>query len=461
MAEPTLQFLGAARSVTGSKYLLRAAGQEVMAECGLFQGLKELRERNWAPLPIDPAIVDGVVLTHAHIDHSGGLPRLMKQGYAGPIYCTPATKDLLGLLLPDSGHLQEEEARFANEHNFSKHDVALPLYTKAEAEQCLTRLRAVDYGKPFSAAPGIEAVFFPSGHILGAAFAELRFQGKRIVVSGDLGGYTNDVMRGPDPLPDGLDAVLVESTYGGRKQDHRPISEQLAEHIAPALKRGAVVVIPAFAVGRTTLVMYYLRKLQESGRLPDVPVYVDSPMATDAVELYCRYGHEHNLKVDMLRNSKDCPIRAKTTHLIHDAQDSRKLAEMVGPAIIISASGMATSGRVVHHLAQRLPDPKNLVLLVGYQAVGTRGRDLLAGAKTVRIHGAEIPVRAEVKAVNGLSAHGDSDDIIQWLKTAKVPPKKVFLVHGEDEGLSAMSKRVGEELKLAHEIPEYLETVTL
>ena len=459
--EPSLQFLGAARSVTGSKFLLRASGQEALIECGLFQGLKELRQRNWAPLPLDPAKVDGVLLTHAHIDHTGSLPRLIKQGYQGPVYCTHATRELLGLLLPDAGHLQEEEARYANKEGYSKHTPALPLYTREDGERALQQLRAVEYGAPFEVAKGIEAVFHPSGHILGAAFVELRFEGRRIVCSGDLGGYSNAVMRGPAPLPDGLDAVLVESTYGGRKQDHRPIEDQLAEHLLPALRRKGMVIIPAFAVGRTTVILYHLRRLQESGRLPDVPVFVDSPMASDATEIYCRFGQEHNLRVDLLRSSKDCPIRAKTTRMVKKAKDSQKINELDGPAIVISASGMATAGRVVHHLKNRLPDKRNLVLLVGFQAAGTRGRALLEGAQTVKMHGEVVPVRAEVKAINGLSAHGDSDDIMRWLGSAKVPPKKVVLVHGENEGLAAMSKRVSAELKLPYHIAEYMETMPL
>lgn len=458
---PSLQFLGAARSVTGSKFLFKTSTHEALIECGLFQGLKELRQRNWDPLPMDPAKVDGAILTHAHIDHTGGLPRLIKQGYKGPVWCTPATKELLGLLLPDSGHLQEEEARYANKEGFSKHAPALPLYTKEDGEAALQSLRTVDYRKPFQVAPGMEAVFHPSGHILGAAFVELRAEGKRVVFSGDIGGYGNAVMRDPDPLPDGLDAVLVESTYGGRKQDGRPIEDQLVEHMAPCLKRGGVVVIPAFAVGRTTVVLYHLRRLQESGRLPKCPVFVDSPMATDAVEIYVKYGHEHNLKVDMLKSSADCPIRPHSTTLVRKAEASKKLNDEEGPAIIISASGMATSGRITHHLKNRLPDQRNLILLVGFQAAGTRGRRLLEGAPFVKIHGQEVIVRAQVRAVNGLSAHGDSDDIIRWLGSAKVPPKKVFLVHGEDEGLGAMSKRVAMELKLPWHIPGYMETQVL
>ncbi|TBR23859.1 MBL fold metallo-hydrolase [bacterium] len=458
---PTLQFLGAAKSVTGSKFLLKAGGSEALVDVGLFQGLKDLRKRNWDPLPMDPAKVDGVILTHAHIDHTGGLPRLIKQGYTGPVYCTRASQELLGLLLPDAGHLQEEEARYANKEGFSKHTPALPLYTLEDGEAALRSLVPVDYGKPFKVAPGIEAVFHPSGHILGAAFVETRFEGKRVVFSGDVGGYQNAVMRGPQPLPDGLDAVLVESTYGGRKQDHRPVEEQLLEKMKPCLDRGGVVVIPAFAVGRCTIILYHLRQLQDAGKFPDVPVYLDSPMSTDATEIYCKYGNEHNLRADLLKSSSDCPIRARTTRLVKKAEDSKKLNNQRGPAIIISASGMATSGRITHHLKNRLPDKNNLVLLVGYQAVGTRGRDLLEGKPFVRIHGEQVEVRAEVKAINGLSAHGDSDDIMKWLGSAKVAPKKVFLVHGEDEGLSAMAKRVTDELHVPWHIPDYMETQPL
>ncbi|MFH2204920.1 MAG: MBL fold metallo-hydrolase [Elusimicrobiota bacterium] len=456
-----IQFLGAAETVTGSKFLLDTGTSQVLIDCGLFQGPKDIRRRNWAPLPINASEVDAVVLTHAHIDHCGAIPRLIQQGYPGKIYCTPATKELLGLLLPDSGHLQEEEAKYANKKGYSNHVPALPLYTKADAEYALSRLECLDYGQEFEVAAGIRVRFHVGGHILGSAFAEILFEGKRLVASGDLGSYDRVVMRGPADMPSDVDYILAESTYGGRSSDSRPVAEQLREHIAPVLERGGVVVIPAFAVGRTTLVLYHIRKLQDEGLLSDVPVYIDSPMATSATKLYCRFGDEHNLKLSLLKDSGKCQILAKQTHLVRKVEDSKRLNAAAGPMIIISASGMVTGGRILHHLSNRLPEKKNLVLLVGYQAFGTRGRALLEGAKKLKLFGRRVTIRAKVAAINGLSAHGDSDDVIRWLGTLKKKPKKVFLVHGEPEGLKAMAERVQAELKFPFHIPTYLQKVLL
>lgn len=455
----TLEFLGAARSVTGSKFLARTKNSQVLFECGMFQGLKELRKRNWEPFPMNPADLEAVVLTHAHIDHSGLIPRLTKMGYQGPIYCTPASTQLLGLLLPDAGYLQEEEARFANKKGYSRHDKALPLFTRLEAEASLRQLKTLDYGNSLEIADGVNIKFHPSGHILGAAFVEAEIGGRRVVVSGDIGSYGREVMAAPSDLPD-ADYVLVESTYGGRSINARPVQEQLKEHIRPVLEAGGVVLIPAFAIGRTTLVMYHLRKLQERGDIPDVPVYVDSPMATDAVDIYCRYGLEHNLKLDLLRSSKDCPIRAKTMHLVKKVEQSKALHGKKGPMIIISASGMIAGGRILHHVKNRGGDPKNLILLVGYQAIGTRGRALIDGKRELKMFGEMHPIRAKVASIQGLSAHGDADDVLRWLGTTKGKPK-AFLVHGEDEGLKAMGERVGSELRWKHHTPHYLEKVVL
>lgn len=461
MGRPTLQFLGAAQSVTGSKFLLRTAGHEVLVDCGLFQGKKKLRRRNWTDLPMDPAKVDAVLLTHAHIDHTGSLPRLLRQGYRGKVFCTPATQELLEVMLPDSGRIQENDAEYANKKGSSRHSPALPLYTEADALAALRHLEPVGYRKEFEVAPGIRATFHPSGHILGAAFIELAFDGRRVVFSGDIGSYDRIVMDGPDDLPPNIDYVLTESTYGGRSQASPSVQDQLRDHIKPVLENGGIVIIPAFAIGRTTLLLYHLHKLQVRGEIADVPVYVDSPMATDAVTIYCKYGDEHNLKVDLLRSSEDCPIRARTTHLVRKSSESRKLNRHPGPAVIISSSGMITGGRVLHHVKHHAPNAKNLILLAGYQAYGTRGRRLLEGAKTIRVYGRDVPVRAKVASIRGLSAHGDCDDMIRWLGTAPTPPKKTFLVHGEADALREMGVRVTEELGYVHHTPDYMETVEL
>jgi len=461
MKNPTLQFLGAAQSVTGSKFLLRANGHEVLIDCGLFQGKKKLRKRNWNDLPIDPAKVDAILLTHAHIDHTGSLPRLVRQGYKGRVICTPASHELLEVMLPDSGRIQEHDAEYANLKGYSKHRPALPLYTEEDARRALRLIKAVDYRKEIEVAPGIHATFHPSGHILGAAFIELAFEGRRVVFSGDIGSYDRIVMDAPDDIPPNIDYVLTESTYGGRSQSSPPVQDQLRDEIKPVLERKGIVIIPAFAVGRTTLLLYHLRQLQMRGEIADVPVYVDSPMATDATTIYCKYGDEHNLKVDLLRSSEDCPIRARTTHLVRKSSESRELNRHPGPAIIISSSGMITGGRVVHHVKHHAPNEKNLILLVGYQAYGTRGRRLLEGEKSIRMFGRDIPVRAKVASIRGLSAHGDCDDMIAWLKSAPQPPKKTFLVHGEMDALREMGSRVTEELGYAHHTPDYMETVAL
>ncbi|MFH0944560.1 MAG: MBL fold metallo-hydrolase [Planctomycetota bacterium] len=457
----TIQFLGAARSVTGSKYLLVSNGTEVLVDCGLFQGRKELRLRNWDPMPISPKKIDAVVLTHGHIDHCGYLPRLMKQGFHGPVYASEATQALLELLLPDAGHLQEEEARYANEKGFSKHKPALPLYTAAEGEEALKLVRSLPYLGQKEIAKGFSVSMRPAGHILGSASVEMNVEGRRILFSGDLGGYEKDVMQPPMDLPADVDYLLVESTYGGRAADHRPIRDQLRDSMLPFLEKTGVVLIPAFAIGRTTLVLYHLRRLMDEGELPQVPIFVDSPMATEAVKIYCKFGDEHNLKINLLMESSACPLTTPDIHLVRSVEQSKKLNHLKGPAVIISASGMATGGRVVHHLKRRLPYKENLILLVGFQAYGTRGRLLLEGVDELKMLGEMIKVRAKIESVQGLSAHGDADEVIRWMGTANRPPRMTYLVHGEDEALAAMAERVSTELHFPYYTPDYAETVSL
>ncbi|MFA5138470.1 MAG: MBL fold metallo-hydrolase [Elusimicrobiota bacterium] len=457
MSATQVQFLGGAGTVTGSKLLVSSAGAQTLVDCGLFQGIKELRLRNREPIPVEASRLSAVVLTHAHIDHSGFLPRLVKQGFSGPVYCTPASLELLKILLPDAGHLQEEEARYANKEGFSKHSPALPLYTLQDARDCLRLLKPLDYGTEAALGAGMTAKLQPSGHILGSGSVEMALGGHKLLVSGDLGGYDCAVMRPPAPIPPGMDHIVVECTYGGRVQDPTPIPDQLVRHIRPVLDRKGVVVIPAFAVGRTTVLLYHLRRLEASGRLPEVPVFVDSPMATDAVEIYRRFAHEHNIGADVLEGS----IRLRQTRLVRSSEESKGLNRMDGPAIILSASGMATGGRILHHLKNRLPDANNLVLLAGYQAEGTRGRSLQEGAAVVKIHGEEVPVRARVATVNGISAHGDSNELLRWLSTCPRPPKRLFLAHGEASQLKALADKVKRELGWACHIPSHLERIEL
>lgn len=439
---PRITFLGAARTVTGSKYLLEWRGRRVLFEAGLFQGLKELRLRNWARFPVPATSLDAVVITHAHVDHSGYLPRLVRQGFAARVFCTPATRKLLEIVLPDAGHLQEEEAKYANRKGYSKHRPALPLFTRLDGEKAARLATPRPYRRWFEVVPGLWVRFHPAGHILGSSFVEARAGRWRLVFSGDLGGYGRPVMSDPSSLPPAPGHVLVETTYGGRVEEREPVERQFARAVGPALERGGVVVIPAFAIGRTTLVLYHLRRLMDRGRLPDVPVHVDSPMAVDAVELYCRFGDDPNLRPGSLLDQRACPARPHRLELVRTPERSRELNDLGGPRIIISASGMATGGRVLHHLAHRLPDPRNLVLLVGYQAEGTRGRRLLEGEDRIKIHGRFVPVRAEVRAVHGLSAHGGEDDVLRWLKTAKTRPRRVFLVHGEPPSIAAFARRL-------------------
>ena len=437
----TLTFLGAARTVTGSKYLLEAGGQRVLIDCGQFQGLKELRRRNWGAFPIHPSAIHAVILTHAHIDHSGLLPRLVANGFHGRIYCTPGTADLCSLLLPDAGRLQEEDARLANRGRFSRHSPAVALFTEADAYAALAQVEAVPFGQPIAAATGVEAEFVHAGHLLGSAFVRVSRAGaggSRILFGGDLGRYGRPVLPDPSPAVD-AETLLLESTYGDRVHADVDEAALLERVLTETIRRGGRVLIPAFAVGRTEEVLYWLKQLEDVGRLPPLPVYLDSPMAVAALNFYAR----HELELDpAVRNGDVSAYATKRFRPVTSPRESRDVVASREPAIVISASGMATGGRVLHYLTAMLPDARNTVLFVGFQAQGTRGRALLEGARTVKIHGQMVPVAARIEHVDSMSAHADSRELLQWLATFRTPPQRTYLVHGEPVAQDALKSAI-------------------
>jgi len=459
----TLTFLGAARTVTGSRYLVEAAGARILVDCGMFQGLKELRLRNWAPPTVPPASIDAVVLTHAHLDHVGMLPRLLAQGFRGRIFCTPGTQDLCSLVLPDAGRLQEEEAERANRGGYSKHKPAKPLFTEEQAIQTLSRLQPVGYQRPIPVANGaLEVEFLPTGHLLGAAYVRMRRsngQGGTVIFGGDLGRYNRPILQDPS---DGVaaDVLLVESTYGDRLHPTDDETETLKTLILETAGRKGKLIIPSFAIGRVEEVLYAIKQLEDSGRIQPLPVYVDSPMALQALKFYERHSHE--LDDDMARRrGQVCAFCTRRFTPVATPRESQDLVERSGPAIVISSSGMATGGRVLHHLAKALPDPKNTVLFVGFQAAGTRGRHLIEGAPEVKIHGKFIPVHARIEKLNGMSAHADASEIMRWLRTFPKAPTTTYLVHGEPSAQDALKTRIEHELAWNVQVPSHGDTVAL
>lgn len=449
-----LQFLGATDTVTGSKYLVRHQGGSVLVDCGLFQGYKQLRLRNWSALPVKPAAIDAVVLTHAHIDHSGYLPLLAREGFVGKVYCSPATFDLCRILLPDSGYLQEEEAEYANRHGFSKHAPALPLYTRDDAERCLRLFKPLPYAKAWQPIPGLAATLTPSGHIAGSSFVHLDDGSRSILFSGDL-GRPHDMLLKPPSAMDGADYLVVESTYGDRAHPNSDPLEKLAAAINRTAARGGVVVIPAFAVGRAQTLLYCIHLLKSRGAIEDVPVYLNSPMAANAMDTYFRHLDELRL------TAAECQAVAGTARIVQSPEESERLNGKRGPMIIIAASGMATGGRVVHHLKAFAPDARNTILLVGYQSGGTRGASIASGARSIRIHGQDVPVRAEVAMLDDFSAHADAGEILEWLRHFKAPPAATFITHGEPPAADALRQRIERELRWKCHLPYYLETVEL
>lgn len=460
-----ITFLGAAGTVTGSKYLVETSGKRLLVDCGLFEGSRELRQRNWERLPIDPASIDWVLLTHAHIDHTGYLPRLVRDGFHGPIFANPATADLCGYLLPDSAHLQEEDARYAAKKGYSRHKPPLPLYTVEESQQTLRQFRPIPRADSCRISPEFSVLSHDAGHILGSSWLELTIteNGKQtlVVFSGDVGRYGQPILKDPES-PTRADYVLCESTYGDRDHPTGNVADELADVIDRTAKRGGAVVIPAFAVGRTQTVLYYLRQLEEQQRIPRLPTYVDSPMAISVTDLYERHQEDHDLEFTTAeKQGNHDPLNVHEVHMTQSVEDSKKINDVVSPCIIISASGMITGGRILHHLARRLPDSRSTVLIVGYQSEGSGGRALLDGAKYLRIHGEEVPVRAQIVEISQLSAHAGRSELLRWLSGFQAPPRQLFLVHGEPSGLNGLRDAVAEKFHWPVTIPEYKQTVEL
>jgi metallo-beta-lactamase family protein len=449
-----LSFLGAAETVTGSKYLLSTDDRNILVDCGLFQGIKKRRNRNWRDPPVDPREIDAVVLTHAHIDHTGFLPRFINEGFDGPVYCTEATRDLLEILLPDAGYLQEEQAKYANRKGFSEHDPAQPLYTRDDAERALDYLEPEPFGESgnhtsdvVDLGDGIQCRFTPAGHILGAAWVSFDLRGRKLVFSGDVGRPNDPIMRSPRPI-DHADYLVLESTYGDRRHAEVDVEQQLAEVVNRTVDRGGVVVIPAFAVGRSQSLMHLLTELQNDDRIPDLPVFLNSPMAIDVSQLYRKHAKLHRL------SDQQCDEMFANVTFVNDVQASKKLNTRQDPAVIISASGMATGGRVVHHLKTLAPDPKNTILFAGFQAPGTRGDSMVAGADSVKIHGKYIPIEADVVDLEGVSAHADYVEIGDWLESLDHAPNEVFLTHGEPAATDAMRRYVRDRFEWNCSIPD-------
>ena len=440
-----ISFLGAASTVTGSKYLLEHGGQRILIDCGLFQGFKNLRLMNREPFPFSPRQLDAVILTHAHLDHSGALPLLVKHGFRGPIYATPGTIDLCGLLLPDSGHLQEEDAAYANRHKTSRHAVAMPLYTSDDARRTLKFFKPLALDTQISIG-AMKLRLRTAGHILGASSVELRTPKGTVLFSGDIGRPDDLIMKPPAPI-ERADFLVVESTYGDRQHEPDPEGQTLADVIRRTASRGGIVLIPSFAVGRTQNLLYEIHLLKREGRIPDLPVFLDSPMAIDSTAIYRRHQHDHRL------SAGECKQMATTATLCKTVDESKALDQLHYPAIIISASGMATGGRVLHHMKMLGPDRRNSIVFAGYQAGGTRGAKLVAGDRTVRIFGEDIHIHAEVVALQNMSAHADASQLIDWMKTLKKPPHHVFVTHGEAQAADALRLRIKRELHWDASVP--------
>lgn len=460
----SLTFLGATGTVTGSRFLLNTDGYKMLIDCGLFQGLKQNRLKNWAPFPVTPSEIDRVFLTHAHIDHTGYLPRLCSMGFKGKIHCTDATRDLCRIMLRDSAYLQEEDAYWANKKGFSKHKPALPLYTAEDAEKALSLFSPVHYGQDFSVTDKVRIKFKDAGHILGSSFVDVKVtsdnETKKLVFTGDLGRPGRQILRDPVQVFE-VDYLVIESTYGNRLHDSESPYKQLEKVINQSIERGGVLIIPAFAVGRTQTLLFTIRKLEEQNKIPSVPVYVDSPMAIDVTEVFERNKADYNLYARMLELTGNRILKPRQIKFSRTREESKRINQEKRGAIIISASGMVTGGRILHHLKYRLPNPNDTVLFIGYQGEGTRGRTIVEGKPTVKIHGQQVPIRAAIETISGFSAHADYNEILAWLIGFNRPPLKTFIVHGEPEASKALSEKIEKLLGWDVVIPEFEQSFDL
>ena len=449
-----LAFLGAAGTVTGSKSLVTHDDKQLLVDCGLFQGYKNLRSMNWEDFPFDPRLLDAVVLTHAHLDHSGALPLLVKRGFTGPVFATPSTIDVCGVLLPDSGRLQEEDAEYANRRQRSKHTPALPLYTEEDANRALRQLKPLPFEQPSDSIAGMRLRLRPAGHILGASSVELTAGDTTVLFSGDLGRPDDPIMRAPAPIAR-ADYIVAESTYGDRLHDASNAELLLGQVIQRTAARGGIVVIPAFAVGRAQSLLYAIYRLKQRSEIPDLPIYLNSPMAIDMTDIYHRHRAEHRL------SAEECAGMMAVATMVRTTEESRALVARRQPAVIVSASGMATGGRVLHHLKALAPDPRNSIVFAGFQAGGTRGARIVAGERSIRIHGEDVAVNAEVVSLPGMSAHADAQQIVQWLKTVPKPPRGIFLNHGEPAPADALRQRIERELGWSATVPRLGQSVEI
>jgi len=444
-----LQFLGGTGTVTGSRYLLSDDRHRLLVDCGMYQGVKTLRRRNWAPFPVEPNTIDAVVLTHAHIDHTGYLPALVKNGFRGRIYCTRATHELCKVLLPDAGYLQEEDAKYAFRKKFSKHEHPEPLFTQKDAYEALKHFESLHYHEEFEPVKGFHVTFTPAGHILGSSCVHVRHAGhdRTVVFSGDVGRQNDVIMRPPEPIQK-ADVLVCESTYGDRLHGETDPEEEPTEIISKTAARGGVVLMPAFAVGRAQMLLYLVHKLIAQGKIPKLPVYLNSPMAIRATEIFSRHHKEHRL------NQAQCELIDDNTHFVRTVDESIELTTKKFPSVIVSASGMASGGRVLHHLKMLLPNPRNSIVFAGFQAPGTRGDAMVNGAGSVKIHGEHWPVKAEIHNLDSLSAHGDYEEILEWLGQGQLKPEKVYITHGEAVAADVMRKRVRDRFGWDCEVPE-------